>query len=303
MADGILTDKLTKVYPGQKSPSLDSVSLQVNRGEVYGFLGANGAGKSTTIRLLMNFIQPTGGHATIMGLDSVTNSVRAKRHIGYLAGDVALYPKMTGKELLDYLASLQHGVDTAYRRTLEKRFEAQTDKPIGELSKGNRQKIGILQALMHKPAVLILDEPTSGLDPLMQEAFYDSIREASQRGTAVLMSSHNLAEAQRVCDRIGIIKHGKLVREQATGPDTHLSKPIFRVVLGSSKDTAHIKSIGHLTFLGQEGETIALVQAKDTLQNALRSLSQLDVRDLTTQQLSLEDEFMEFYEDTPKDAA
>jgi ABC-2 type transport system ATP-binding protein len=297
MAAGIVADKLTKYYGRDKTAALDSLTFEIKPGEVYGYLGANGAGKSTTIRLLLNFLQPSSGSAHIAGLDIVKDSVAVKKHVGYLSGDVALYQKVTGKELLDYLGTLQGGVDHDYRRKLEKRFEAQTDKPISSLSKGNRQKIGILQALMHQPDVLIMDEPTSGLDPLMQEAFYDSIREASDRGAAVLMSSHNLAEAQRVCDRIGIIKHGKLIREQGIGDDTQLGKPTFRIVLATPAALTKLKSAPDITFLSQEGGNTALVQANGTLASALKSLSQFDIRELTTQQLSLEDEFLEFYGD------
>jgi ABC-2 type transport system ATP-binding protein len=242
-------------------------------------------------------LQPSSGRAQINGLDSVRDSVAIKEHVGYLAGDVALYPKATGAQLLDYLAALQGGVDTEYRHLLEKRFEAETAKPIDALSKGNRQKIGILQAFMHQPDVLILDEPTSGLDPLMQEAFYETVAEARARGAAVLMSSHNLAEAQRVCDRIGIIKHGKLIREQSIGDDAALGATTFRVVLARPDALAQLKRSQHLTFLSQEGGNIAIVQPRGTIAGALKSLSQFEIREITTQQVSLEDEFIEFYED------
>jgi ABC-2 type transport system ATP-binding protein len=287
--------KLTKRYGHSDVYALHELSLQVHSGEVYGYLGPNGAGKSTTIRLLMNFIQPTHGTAKIGGLDVVKDSVAVKQHVGYLAGDVALYQKTTGRELLDYLFKLQGATDIGYRRKLEKRFEADLDKPIRSLSKGNRQKIGIIQAFMHQPDVLILDEPTSGLDPLMQEAFYDSVREACSRGAAILMSSHNLVEAQRVCDRVGIIKHGKLIREQTIGDSTDLGKPIFRIMLGNG-DPEKLKHSKHLKFLSRDGETV-LVQADGTLAEALKALSQFDIKEFSTQQLNLEDEFIEFYGD------
>jgi len=289
----ITAHKLTKRYGTAPTLALDDLTLQIPTGEIYGYLGANGAGKSTTLRLLMNFLQPTSGSAEIAGLDSVREAVDVKRHVGYLAGDVALYPKATGRELLDYLAALQGSVDISYRRKLEKRFEADLHKPIETLSKGNRQKLGILQAFMHQPAVLILDEPTSGLDPLMQEVFYETLREYKDRGAAVLMSSHNLAEAQRVCDRIGIIKHGKLIREQSVGEDTELGKTIFRVVLKSGKQAAKLPG---LKVLSREGHVLRL-QATGSLPAALKTLSTLPLADLTTEQLNLEDEFLEFYGD------
>jgi ABC-2 type transport system ATP-binding protein len=287
--------KLSKRYGNSEVYALHDLTLHIQAGEVYGYLGPNGAGKSTTIRTLLNFIQPSSGHATILGKDIVRDSVAVKRQTGYLAGDLAVYLKPTGSELLDYLAALQGGVDRAYRRKLEKRFKADLGKPIGSLSKGNRQKIGIIQAFMHQPAVLILDEPTSGLDPLMQEAFYDTVNEARSRGAAILMSSHNLAEAQRVSDRVGIIKHGKLIHEQSISGSTDIGKPVFRVVLTKAADLAKLKKAHHLTFLSQEGDTTALMQAEGTIAEALASLGQFDINEFNTQQLNLEDEFLEFY--------
>ncbi|HSX42618.1 MAG TPA: ABC transporter ATP-binding protein [Candidatus Saccharimonadales bacterium] len=296
MGASIATSKLTKYYGHAETAALDNLSLSVDAGEVYGYLGANGAGKSTTIRLLLDFLQPSSGSARICGLDTVRDSVAVKRHVGYLAGDVALYPNVTGHELLDYLGTLQGRVDHTYRTKLEKRFQAEVDKPIGALSKGNRQKIGILQAFFHQPDVLILDEPTSGLDPLMQEAFYETVREASGRGAAVLMSSHNLAEAGALCNRIGIIKHGKLIHEQTIGATTELAKTTFRVTLKDPADISKLHKTPHLTFLSSENG-VALVQASGTIAQALKSLSAFDIRELTTQQLSLEDEFLDFYGD------
>jgi ABC-2 type transport system ATP-binding protein len=292
---GIYIDKLSKTYPSDKTPALNALSLQVHEGEVYGFLGANGAGKSTTIRLLLNFIQPTSGIAKIMGLDAVKESVKVKRHVGYLAGDVALYPKTTGKELLDYLASLQGSTANDYRQKLEKRFEANTTKPIGELSKGNRQKIGIIQSLMHRPSVLILDEPTSGLDPLMQEVFYDSIREARSRGAAVFMSSHNLTEAQNLCDRIGIIKHGQLIREQVVGDMEGLDKPTFRVTFIKHGVVEALKKLPELKFISQVDSNTLRLQPTDSIAAALATLSRFDIRSFTSEQADLESEFMDFY--------
>ena len=297
MAASIVAVNLTKRYGRGQALALDNLSFEIQPGEVYGYLGANGAGKSTTIRLLMNFLQPTSGSATITGFDSVRDTVAIKKHVGYLAGDVALYTKPTGRELLDYLAALQGGVDKTYRRQLETQLQADLDKPLGSLSKGNRQKIGIIQALMHQPKVLILDEPTSGLDPLMQEVFYAAITTAKDRGTAVLMSSHNLAEAERICDRIGIVKHGKLIHEQNIGTDTELGKPIFRVVLAKPSAVAQLRKSSHLTVLSQEGSNTVLLQPKGTIASALQALGQFEIRDFTTQQMNLEDEFIEYYGD------
>ncbi|HET7320270.1 MAG TPA: ABC transporter ATP-binding protein [Candidatus Saccharimonadales bacterium] len=295
--DGIRCNQLSKQYHGTSVLALDHLTLRVNRGEVYGFLGANGAGKTTTIRLLMNFLQPSSGDAVILGMDTVDDSVEIKKHVGYLSGDISLYPKATGKQLLDYLGKLQGMESTNYRTTLEQRFQAELDKPIASLSKGNKQKLGILQALMHEPDVLILDEPTSGLDPLMQEAFYDSLREAKERGAAVFMSSHNLTEAQRVCDRVGIIKNGKLLREQTITSESSLDNPIFRVRFASEAAAEKMKKSPDMNFLAQEDDRTIVVRPTGTISRGLKVLAQQDIVEFSSQALDLESEFIEYYGD------
>ncbi|MDB5175978.1 MAG: transporter ATP-binding protein [Candidatus Saccharibacteria bacterium] len=296
MAASIITNKLTKQYGSSASRALSELSLEIQPGEVYGFLGANGAGKSTTIRLLLNFLQPTSGSATILGLDSVGDSQAVKKHIGYLAGDIALYKKPTGKELLDFMSSLQPSTGTAsYRKVLEKRFQADLAKPIGTLSKGNRQKIGIIQAFMHQPRVLILDEPTSGLDPLMQEAFYQTVAESKQQGAAILMSSHSFAEAEKTCDRIGIIRQGRLVLEQKISAESSLDTVIFRVTFVKSASLTDSKSASGLTFVSQTDSHSGLYKPSGSIGEALKALSRYDISELSTQKLDLEDEFLEYY--------
>lgn len=295
MPAAIVTNHLTKYYSQEKVPALSKLSLQIEPGEIYGFLGANGAGKSTTIRLLLNFLLPSSGSATILGLDTVNDSVAVKSQVGYLSGDISLYQKPTGRQLLDYLSSLQKA--TPYRRVLEKRFKADLNKPIGLLSKGNKQKIGIIQAIMHEPKVLILDEPTTGLDPLMQEVFYKTLQECTKRGTAVLMSSHNLNEAQRVCDRIGIIKHGRLVKEQVIGQDTTLGSIIFSVTFASPAELRQAKSTPGLKLVSQTNEVTALLKPTRSIAAALTALGRFNIHDLTTQTIDLESEFLEFYGD------
>lgn len=287
---------LSKTYANSKTPALDKLTLQVQPGEVYGFLGANGAGKSTTIRLLLNFIQPTSGTAKIMNLDVIKESVAVKRTVGYLSGEVALWPKVTGNEIFSYLEKLASKDDSTYVKELVARFEAEPQKKIGELSKGNKQKIGIITALMHKPDVLIMDEPTSGLDPLMQEVFYDCVREAASEGTAVFVSSHNLAEAQRMCDRIGIIKHGTLIHEQNIKDSTDLASTTIRLTLADKKDATTLRKHKALKIVSVEGPTL-VVQPKGSIAAALAALSKYDIRALSTQQLNLEDEFLEYYGD------
>lgn len=287
---------LSKTYPGTRTPALDNLTLHVKPGEVYGFLGANGAGKTTTIRLLLNLLRPSGGSAAIMGLDIVRDSVNVKKHVGYLSGEIALWPKVTGHELFTYLAKLQQKDCRKYTAELIKRFEAEPQKRIGDLSKGNRQKIGIIQALMHQPDVLVLDEPTSGLDPLMQEVFYDAIKEASARGAAVFVSSHNLAETQRMCRRVGIIKHGKLIREEDIQQTGSFASTLFRVVFRHPKDVETLLHSKAIKVVSHKHTTVML-QPTGALHEALAVLSNYDIASLTTEQPSLEDEFLSYYGD------
>lgn len=287
---------LSKQYPGTKQPALDGVSLRVAAGEVYGFLGANGAGKSTTIRTLLNFIQPTGGTATICGLDIVRDAVRVKRHVGYLAGDVALYDRMTGRHFLRYMAALQPLPDSGYMRRLAQDFQAELDKPLGTLSKGNRQKIGIIQAFMHQPAVLILDEPTSGLDPLMQEVFFATVRAARQRGGSVFFSSHNLAEVQRICDRIGFIRTGKLVREQSLAELAASAAHTFDLTFADAAPLADLRRLPRAQVsAGNDVRHVSIAVPAESFGPFFAVLAKHRLRQFQQREVNLEEEFLSFY--------
>ena len=208
MSEGIIhTEGLTKSYG--KNRGVIDVSLDVRPGEVFGFLGPNGAGKTTTIRTLLDFIRPNSGVAKVFGMDAHRQSREIRRRIGYLPGDLALYEKLKGAEMLRYMGNLRGGVEWDHVRELAERLHSDLSRPIRTLSQGNRQKIGLIQALMHKPELLILDEPTNGLDPLIQQVFYRLISEVE--GQTVFLSSHNLPEVERVCDRVGIIREGRLI--------------------------------------------------------------------------------------------
>jgi len=290
----ITLHRLSKRYRGAKTYSLHNVSLEVAAGEVYGFLGANGAGKSTTIRTLLNFIEPTSGSATICGFDIVKDSVSVKKHVGYLAGEVALYEKMTGREFLRYMADLQPLKSKGYVAELIKRFEADTSKPLGELSKGNRQKFGLIQAVMHEPDVLILDEPTSGLDPLMQEEFFRLIRESRERGASVLVSSHNFAEVQRMCDRIGLLREGQLVAEQTLADLAHKAAHTFTLTFADAAPLAELRRLPHAQVTPHDEHRLT-VSVEGELSPLLRLLGQHHVTRLEQQEVNLEEEFMRFY--------
>jgi ABC-2 type transport system ATP-binding protein len=210
MATAVIeTDLLGKRYGARWG--IRDVSLTVAPGEVFGFLGPNGAGKTTTIRTLLDLLHPTSGEARIFGLDSHRDSVAIRARLGNLPGEFSYDERLTGRELLRFFAALRgiRGLGVAPR--LAERFEADLSRPLGQLSRGNRQKIGLLQALFHEPELLVLDEPTGGLDPLMQETFHEVIAEQRGRGATVFLSSHDLDEVQRICDRVGIIREGRLI--------------------------------------------------------------------------------------------
>ncbi|MEX2133535.1 MAG: ABC transporter ATP-binding protein, partial [Acidimicrobiia bacterium] len=209
MDDAIVTRGLTKSYGD--TLALDNLDLEVRSGEVFGFLGPNGAGKTTTIRLLLDVLRPDSGSASVLGLDPQTEGVEMRRRVGYLPGDFATDGRQTPREFLTYLANLRGGVSMARIDSLAERLELDLDTKIGSLSKGNRQKVGLVQAFMHVPELLILDEPTSGLDPIMAHEFLEMVAEAKEEGQTVFMSSHILSEVQRGADRAGIIRKGRLI--------------------------------------------------------------------------------------------
>jgi ABC-2 type transport system ATP-binding protein len=209
MSTAIHTEALTKHY-GQDRGIID-VDLDVPVGEVYGFLGPNGAGKTTTIRILIDHIRPTSGRAEVLGLDAQADPIEVRRRVGMLPSDIAMYPRMTGGRLLAYLGNLHGGIDAAELDGLVKRFGVELDRPIRDLSMGNRQKVALVSAFMHRPELLILDEPTVGLDPLIQQEFQALLTEVRAEGRTVFLSSHTLSEVERVADRVGIIREGRLV--------------------------------------------------------------------------------------------
>lgn len=287
---------LTKRYVASAPYAIYNLNITVAQGEIYGFLGPNGAGKSTTIRMLLNFIQPTSGTATILGKDIVKDSLEIRKSLGYLSGDFSAYEKLTGKEFLNYMAELQPLKHKNAISSLSKTFKVDLKKKIRDLSKGNRQKLSIIQACMHEPQLLILDEPTDGLDPLMQEAFYELLRKMQARGTTIFLSSHNLAEVQKICDRVAIIRDGQLVTESSIADLLDNASQTFEVTfkndilvtaLRSLRGISHVKKIGPRTFS---------FQVKGNLSGALTFMAKYHAVHLVTKELNLEDEFLKFYE-------
>ncbi len=210
----IRTERLTKSY-GEHRGIID-VDLEVQAGEVFGFLGPNGAGKTTTIRTLLDLIRPTSGRAFVFDIETTEDPVAIHRRIGYIPGEFALYDRLTGGQTIEYFGNLRGGVDRAYRDAIVKRLDIDTSRKFKEYSKGNKQKVGLVIALQHRPELLILDEPTSGLDPLVQQSFYELVREAQAEGRTVFLSSHILSEVEKTCDRVAIIRDGVLVKVDRT---------------------------------------------------------------------------------------
>ena len=225
MDAAIKTEQLTKSYG--KNRGIRHVDLEVEEGEVFGFLGPNGAGKTTTIRMLLGFMRPTGGRAEVFGLDTQRESVEIRARVGNLPGEFALENRTTGEDLLKFFARLRGEGSLGYARELAERFGADLHRPMRRLSRGNKQKIGLIQAMFHRPPLLILDEPTGGLDPLVQEEFLDVVEETKAEGRTVFFSSHVLSEVERVSDRVGIIRSGELV---AVEPTHRLVDKAFRHV-------------------------------------------------------------------------
>jgi ABC-2 type transport system ATP-binding protein len=206
----IALEKLTKSY-GTNRGIID-VDLAVEEGEIFGFLGPNGAGKTTTIRTMLDLIRPTSGRALVFGIESSADPVAIHRRVGYIPGEFNLYDRLTGKQTLEYFANLRGGVDRAYQASLIERFELDPSRRFREYSKGNKQKVGVVIALQHRPEMLVLDEPTSGLDPLVQQTFFSTLRETVADGATVFLSSHILSEVEKSCNRVAIIRDGRLAK-------------------------------------------------------------------------------------------
>ena len=293
----ISTHALTKHYGSVAA--LTDLDLDVRAGEIFGFLGPNGAGKSTTIRTLLGFLHATSGRATVLGMDVASESVEIRRLTGYLPGGVALYDSLTGEGVLDYLASLQ-GRGAHRRAELCERLqmpEADLRRKVRDYSRGMRQKIGVIQALQHDPQLAILDEPSEGLDPLMQQAFYGILTDLRAEGRTVFFSSHVLSEVERVCDRVGIIRHGRLmavheVREL-------LARRRRRVSIrwrGAAPDPTTLPG---LTDVVVEGDRIFAALDGD-VSEFVRAVASPSLEDLTIEPASLEEAFLEYYaEDAP----
>ncbi|HCC33728.1 MAG TPA: ABC transporter [Clostridiales bacterium] len=287
----IRTEGLTKYY-GRARGILD-LNLEVKAGEVFGFLGPNGAGKTTTIRIFLDLLRPTRGTALVLGMVPSRNSLAIRRRVGYLAGDVEHYGNLRGGDQLRYLAALRGGVDWSRVRALADRFILDLSRPIRSLSRGNRQKLSLVQAFMHRPELLILDEPTSGLDPLLQQEFRQLIRETAANGATVFLSSHIMQEVEALCDRVAIVREGKLTAVETIAGLRGRALRRVRVRFadpppGVFPDLAGISGIQ----LDRNVLTAMLQGSPDQL---IRRLAQCRVEDLVVEEPELEEVFMALY--------
>jgi ABC-2 type transport system ATP-binding protein len=281
---------LTKAYGGTEV--LSDLNLEVAAGEVLGYLGPNGAGKTTTIRLVLGLIHPTRGNSTIFGLDSGLQAVEAHRRLAYVPGEANLWPNLTGGETLHLLGQVQGQVDTRYRDLLIERFELDPAKKVRAYSKGNRQKVLLIAALMSRADLLILDEPTSGLDPLMEQAFRQSVHDAKERGQSVFLSSHILSEVEALCDRVGILRAGRLVDMGTLAEMRHLSSLSVTATFDST--VPDLSRVPGVSVISVEGRVVTC-QVQGPVEPLLKVLANASVHELLSREPSLEELFLAHY--------
>ena len=316
--DALITSGLTKRYGHRELPirrpgtgargggevrALEDLTIAVREGEIFGFLGPNGAGKSTTIRLLLGFLHPSAGSATVLGLDIVRDSVAIRSRVGYLPGGIALYDSLSGERLLDYLGALT-GRPSTRRAELLDRLELSgrtLARPVRDYSRGMRQKIGIIQALQHDPELAILDEPTEGLDPLMQRAFYAILDDLKAAGRTIFFSSHVLSEVERVCDRVAIVRRGRLVALQDVASLLEHRKRNVEL-RAADGDLPALDGVAGVSGLARTADGRLTCQLAGDVGPFLAAIAGHRILDLTIEPAHLEEAFLELYEDAEPDA-
>ena len=297
MSSIIETSGLTKTYG--KDRGIKNVDLTVNEGEIFGFLGPNGAGKTTTVRTLLGFMKPTNGKAEVFGMDIEKDSVGIRSMVGNLPGEFALEDRMTGDQLLKFFARLRGVKNLDYAYEIAGRIEADLERPMRRLSRGNKQKIGLVQAMFHRPLLLILDEPTGGLDPLVQEEFLRIIREVKEEGRTVFFSSHNLAEVERVCDRVGIIRKGELTAVETT--DDLINKSFRHVSLSfagrlDDEEAKRFEKLEGVEEFCREDSNLSF-DLHGNLDDMIKLAARHELVDMMYERPSLEEIFLAYYGD------
>jgi ABC-2 type transport system ATP-binding protein len=292
MTTVIRTEQLTKSYGAHRG--IIDVDLDVEEGEIFGFLGPNGAGKTTTMRVLLDLIRPTSGRAEIFGIETTRDPVAIHRRVGYLPGEFDLYDRLTGADTIAYFANLRGGVDAAYVAKLVDRLDLDPSRRFREYSKGNKQKVGLVVALQHRPDLLILDEPTSGLDPLMQQAFFELVREARDEGRTVFLSSHIIDEVDRTCDRVAIIREGRLVQVDRIESVRRLAFHHVELTFRSEVAPAVFTSIEGVHDVTVDG-TILTMRVNGPIGAVLAAAAPHGLVDAVSREPNLEDVFLAQY--------
>jgi len=298
----IATYSLTKTYGTNRG--IHDISLHVEHGEIFGFLGPNGAGKSTTLRTLLGFLRPTSGRAEILGLDSHAKTVEIHRRLGNLPSEFNLEDRMTGAQLLRFFTDLRGArahTSLDYAHELAERLQADLNRPMRRLSRGNKQKIGIIQALFHRPEVIVLDEPTSGLDPLVQEEFLAILKETRTAGQTILFSSHILAEIERVADRVGIIRAGELIAVEKPSTLTGRAFRYVRIAFAEPLEGEELQRFAHLPGVERfatEGSTV-IFEAHGSMDAIIQFASQHPVSQFDSERPPLEEIFLTYYSESP----
>jgi ABC-2 type transport system ATP-binding protein len=291
----IETERLTKRYDDHRG--IADVTATVETGEVFGLLGPNGAGKTTLIRTLLDLLHPTSGSARLFGLDSRRDSVAIRARLGNLPGDFSYGPpSLTGREILTLFAQLRKVTGLGNAEQLAERFRADLDRPIGQLSRGNRQKIGLLQAMFHDPELLIFDEPTSGLDPLMQEEFLAVVGELRERGRTVLLSSHDLDEAERVCDRVGLIRDGRLIAVERVADMLGHSYRHVTLAFAAAVEASEFAALPGVSDVTSQDGQLTFKAAGD-LDPIVKAAARHRVQDMQIARPTLEEVFLTYYSD------
>lgn len=288
----IESNQLTKMYG--KARGISNVSFSVKEGEIFGFIGPNGAGKSTTIRTLLALIYPTSGSATIFGKDCIKYAPEIKKEIGYLPSEVFYYDNMKVIDLLKYSASFYKRDCTKRIRELAEALNLDLSKKIDDLSLGNKKKVGIVQGLLHEPKLIILDEPTSGLDPLMQQKFFELLREENKKGATILFSSHILGEVQKLCDRVAIIKDGEIVKVETMSALTENSYKKFRLE-AVNQVTAEVFQLEGVTDIKIKEKTVSFIY-KGNMNVIISKIAEIPLKNLWVEEPTLEEIFMHYYE-------
>ena len=295
MSNNVIETRDLTVFYG-KHRGIQDVNLAVRQGEVFGFLGPNGAGKSTTQRVLLDVIRPSKGRASIFGMDCQTQGSEIRQRVGYLPGELSLYPNMTGNQFLNLLAGINGAkVDTTYRNGLFERLQFDPSRKMSQYSRGNKQKVGLIAAFMSKPDLLILDEPTGGLDPLVQQTVMELVREVKDDGRTVFFSSHILPEVEAVCDRVGIIREGQLIQTSTVDALTKQAFKRVRLTLKEMPEIGRFNNINGVTETTRNGNDLDL-EVRANIDQVMQTALQFGLADLDVLPVTLEEIFLAFYE-------